>query len=148
MNKSKIHAACMHKQQTKLDELQNAINKVQESIVGEDNSTAGNKFETARAMGQEELDRLNQTTNIAIREMTLLGNISPDKPCDSAQLGALITTDKRMLYLCVGLGKIEIGTDTVFATSTSSPIGKQLMGLEKGAELIFGGKKEKIVAVA
>ena len=42
MKKSDIHAACMTKQQTKLEELQNAIDKVQESIVGEDNSTAGN----------------------------------------------------------------------------------------------------------
>ena len=147
MNKSEIHAACMHKQQTKIEELQNAIDKVQESIVGEDNSTAGNKFETARAMGQEELDRLNQTINIALREMTLLSNISPDKPCDSVQLGALITTDKKMMYLCVGLGKIEIGKDTVFAISTASPIGTQLMGKEKGAEVVFGGKKEKIVSV-
>jgi transcription elongation GreA/GreB family factor len=99
-------------------------------------------------MGQEELDRLNQTMNIAIRELTLLSNISPDKPCDSVQLGALITTDKKMMYLCVGLGKIEIGKDTVFAISTSSPIGQQLMGAEKGAEIVFSGKKEKIISVA
>ncbi len=138
----------MVKQQTKLEELKNARDKVQESIVGEDNRTAGNKFETARAMGQEELDRLNQTMNIAIRELTLLSNISPDKPCDSVQLGALITTDKKMMYLCVGLGKIEIGKDIVFAISTSSPIGQQLMGAEKGTEVVFGGKKEKIISVA
>jgi transcription elongation GreA/GreB family factor len=138
----------MVKQQTKFEELKNARDKVQESIVGEDNSTAGNKFETARAMGQEELDRLNQTMNIAIRELTLLSNISPDKPCDSVQLGALITTDKKMMYLCVGLGKIEMGKDTVFAISTSSPIGQQLMGAEKGTEVVFGGKKEKILSVA
>jgi len=148
MNKSDIHAACMHKQQTKIGELQNAIDKVQESIVGEVNSTAGNKFETARAMGQEELDRLNRTMNIAVREIMLLSNISPDKPCDSVQLGALITTDKKMMYLCVGLGKIEIGKDIVFAISTASPIGTQLMGKEKGTEVVFGGKKEKIVSVA
>jgi len=148
MNKSEIHTACMVKQQTKFEELKNARDKVQESIVGEDNSTAGNKFETARAMGQEELDRLNQTMNIAIRELTLLSNISPDKPCDSVQLGALITTDKKMMYLCVGLGKIEMGKDTVFAISTSSPIGQQLMGAEKGTEVVFGGKKEKILSVA
>jgi transcription elongation GreA/GreB family factor len=80
--------------------------------------------------------------------MTLLSNISPDKPCDSVQLGALITTNKKMMYLCVGLGKIEIGKDTVFAISTASPIGTQLMGKEKGAEVLFGGKKEKIISVA
>ena len=52
------------------------------------------------------------------------------------------------MYLCVGLGKIEIGKNTVFAISTSSPIGRQLMGAEKGAEVVFGGKKEKIISVA
>ena len=129
MKKSELHAACMAKLQTQLDELQSAIDKVQESIVGEDNSTAGNKFETARAMGQEELDRLNQTMNHAIKEMTLLSHISPDKPCDSVQLGAIVTTDKKIMYMSVGLGKIEMGKDTVFAISRSSPIGLQLMGI-------------------
>jgi transcription elongation GreA/GreB family factor len=138
----------MIKQQTKIEELQNAIDKVQESIVGEDNSTAGNKFETARAMGQEELDRLNQTINIALKEMTLLSNISPDKVCDSGQLGALITTDKKLMYLCVGLGKVEIENDKVFAISTSSPIGQQLIGIEQGGVLAFNGKKEKVLAIS
>jgi hypothetical protein len=148
MNKSELHAACMVKQHTKLEELQNAKDKIQESIIGEENSTAGNKFETARAMGQEDLDRLNQTITIALRELTILSNISPDKACDSGQLGALITTSKKLMYLSVGLGKIEIGKDTVFAISTSSPIGQQLMGMEAGGELVFGGKKEKVLSVA
>lgn len=137
----------MTKLQGQLEELQSAIDKVQESIIGEENSTAGNKFETARAMGQEELDRLNQTLNHSLREMNILSQISPDKPCDSAQLGALITTSKKSMYLSIGLGKIEIGKDTVFAISTSSPIGQQLMGKEKDGVVAFGGKKEKIVSV-
>lgn len=148
MKKSDIHAACMVKLQTQLDELQSAIDKVQESIVGEDNSTAGNKFETARAMGQEELDRLNQTMNHAIREMSILSHINPEKPCKSVQLGAHIVTDKKELYLATGIGRIVIGDQTIFVTSPTSPIGQQLMGLEKGGELAFNGKKETIVSVA
>ncbi len=144
MKKVEIHAACVEKQQAKLDELQNAINKVQESIVGEENSTAGNKFETARAMGQEELDRLNLTMNNAIKEMNILRQIDPNKPCGYVQLGALVSTDKKTMYLSVGIGKIEIGKETLFAISTSSPIGQQLMGLEKGGTVSFAGKKETI----
>ena len=144
MKKVEIHAACVEKQQAKLDELQNAINKVQESIVGEENSTAGNKFETARAMGQEELDRLNLTMNNAIKEMNILRQIDPNKPCGYVQLGALVSTDKKTMYLSVGIGKIEIGKETLFAISTSSLIGQQLMGLEKGGTVSFAGKKETI----
>jgi len=148
MNKSEIYAACIAQQQTKIEELQNAIDKVQESIVGEDNSTAGNKFETARAMGQEEMDRLNQTMNVAVRDMNILNQIDAEKPCDSVQLGAHIVTDKKEMYMAVGMGRLVIGGKNVFVVSPTSPIGQQLMGLEKGGELNFGGKKEKIVSVA
>jgi transcription elongation GreA/GreB family factor len=147
MNKSEIYAACMLKLDTQLKELQSAIDKVQESIVGEDNSTAGNKFETARAMGQEELDRLNRTLNVAIREMNIMRHIDADRPCDSAQLGALICTSKKNMYMSVGLGKIQIGKETAFAISTSSPIGQQLIGKQAGEMVAFGGKRERIVSV-
>lgn len=147
MNKSKIHEACMIKLQGQLDELTAAIAKVQESVVGEQNSTAGNKFETARAMGQEELDRLNRQLNNAIKEMTLLSNISPSKECDSGQLGAYIETTRKKMYLSIGLGKIEIGKEVIFAISSVSPIGQELMGKEAGAKITFAGKSEKIVSV-
>lgn len=147
MNKSEIYAACIAKQQTKIAELQNAIDKVQESIVGEDNSTAGNKFETARAMGQEEMDRLNQTMNVAVRDMNILNQIDAEKPCDSVQLGAYIVTDKKVMYMATGIGRLEVGSENIFVVSPSSPIGQQLMGLKKGGELSFGGKKEKVVSV-
>lgn len=147
MNKSDIYAACVAKQQTKIEELQNAIDKVQESIEGEDNSTAGNKFETARAMGQEEMDRLNQTMNVAVREMNILNQVEATKPCDSVQLGALITTDVKVIYMAVGLGKVAVGENTIFAISSSSPIGQQLMGMEQGGEVTFAGKKEKIISI-
>ena len=148
MKKSEIYTACVNKQKSKIEELQSAIDKVQESIVGEENSTAGNKFETARAMGQEELDRLNQTINHAVRDMNILNQIDAEKTCDSVQLGALITTDKKVMYLSIGIGKIELGKETVFAISGSSPIGRQIMGMKKGETIVFAGKKEKIVSVA
>ncbi len=148
MKKSEIYAACIQQQQQKLKELQNAIDKVQESIVGEDNSTAGNKFETARAMGQEELDRLNQTMNHAIRDMNILNQIDSEKPCDSAQLGALIETTRKKMYMSVGLGKITLDKETVFAISASSPIGQQLMGLEAGEMVSFAGKRETIKSIS
>ena len=145
--KKTIYEACMAKVNTQLAELQSAIDKVKESIVGEENSTSGNKFETARAMGQEELDRLNQTINNAIRERNILGQISTEKNCNSAQLGAVITTDKKVMYISVGIGKIEVGEKTVYAISAISPIGQAIMGLVQGDDILFAGKKEKIIAI-
>jgi len=147
MKKLTLYNACRAKIDTQLSELQSAIDKVQESIVGEENSTSGNKFETARAMGQEELDRLNRTINNAIRERNILSQISPEKECSTAQLGAVITTNRKMMYLSVGIGKIEVDGQTVFAISAISPIARSLMGLGVGEEVVFAGKKEKILAI-
>lgn len=147
MNKSHIHAACIARQLIKIDELQNAINNVQESIVGEENSTAGNKFETARAMGQEEMDRLNKTMSIAQRELMILNNINPAKPCNTAQLGAVVTTDQKEIYMAVGLGRLVVDSKTYFVISSSSPIGLQLIGKSAGSTIKFAGKTEKIISI-
>lgn len=130
-----------------MDELKSAIAKVQESIENEDNSTAGNKFETARAMGQEELDRINRQMSICIKEYNILNQINLDRPCDSVQLGALVKTDKKIMYMCVALGKIEINKTPIFAISFVSPIGQMILGKQVGDELTFAGKKEKILEV-
>ena len=147
MDKTTIYNACLQKLQEQIDELQEAIDKVQESVEGEENSTAGNKFETARAMGQEELDRLNRQMSNAQNQMKVLNLIEPNKPCDSAQLGAVIKTNKKMLYFSIGLGRIEVDKVNYFAISAISPIGKTLMGKTVGETVEFAGNKEKIEAI-
>lgn len=147
MDKSTIYNACLQKLQEQIDELQEAIDKVQESVEGEENSTAGNKFETARAMGQEELDRLNRQMSNSHNQKKILSLIAPNKPCDSAQLGAVIKTNKKMLYFSIGLGKLEVENDIYFAISAVSPIGKTLMGKTVGDSVEFAGKKETIEAI-
>ena len=147
ISKSDIHAACIDKLQSQIDELNSAISKVHESVIGEENSTAGNKFETARAMGQEELERLNIQLATQVKDMNTLLQISATKPCDSAQLGAFIETDKKKLYICVALGKIELDKEVVFAISLGSPIGQSILGKEKGDSIVFAGKSEIITAI-
>ncbi|MBT8327591.1 MAG: hypothetical protein KJP21_07695 [Bacteroidia bacterium] len=147
ISKSDIHQACIDKLQSQIDELTSAIEKVHESVIGEENSTAGNKFETARAMGQEELERLNIQLAAHVKDMNTLIQISATKPCYSVQLGAYIETTKKKLYMCTALGKIEVGKEVIFAVSLGSPIGQVLLGKEKGDSVVFAGKSEKITAI-
>ncbi|MDC3406166.1 GreA/GreB family elongation factor [Bacteroidia bacterium] len=147
MAKLDIYKHCSQKLQSQLDELQSAIDKVQESIEGEQSSTAGNKFETARAMGHEELNRLNRQLFNLNHEMTILNQIDASKPCKSVQLGALIETDKKMLYLAIALGKIEISKKLIYAVSVKSPIGQAIIGKMTNDEIIIGNKKERIISI-
>ena len=147
INKTELYNQCIEKLQTQIDDLQAAIDKVQESIEGEQSSTAGNKFETARAMGHEELDRLNRQFFNLNNEMNILNQINASKSCDSVQLGALVETDKKMLYLSVALGKIELNKQVVFAVSVKSPIGQAIIGKMTNDEIIISNNKEKIISI-
>lgn len=147
LNKSDVHTACLTKLQEQIDELRSAMEKVQESIENEENSTAGNKFETARAMGQEEMDRLSRQMQSAQDQMNILVQINPQLKCESAQVGAIVETTKKTLYPSIALGKIMVGKKIVFAISTGSPIGQALMGKSAGETLVFAGRSEKIKAI-
>jgi len=147
INKTDLYNQCVEKLQTQLDEMQAAIDKVQESIEGEQSSTAGNKFETARAMGHEELNRLNGQFYNLNQEMNILNQINASKSCDSVQLGALVETNKKMLYLSVALGKIELNKQVVFAVSVKSPIGQAIIGKMPHDEIRIGKNTEKIISI-
>ncbi len=147
IDKTILYNRCIEKLQLQIDDLQAAIDKVQESIEGEQSSTAGNKFETARAMGHEELNRLNRQFFNLNQEMSILNQINASKPCDSVQLGALIETDKKMLYLSVALGKIDIDETAIYVVSIKSPIGQAIIGKATNDEILIGKNKEKILAI-
>jgi transcription elongation GreA/GreB family factor len=147
INKTDLYNQCVEKLQTQLDEMQAAIDKVQESIEGEQSSTAGNKFETARAMGHEELDRLNRQFFNLNNEMNILNQINASKSCNSVQLGALVETNKKMLYLSVALGKIELNKQVVFAVSVKSPIGHAIIGKMPHDKIRIGKNTEKIISI-
>ena len=147
INKTELYNQCIEKLQTQIDDLQAAIDKVQESIEGEQSSTAGNKFETARAMGHEELDRLNRQFYNLNQEKNILNQINASIPCESVQLGALVITDKKMLYLSVALGKIELNNQVVFAVSVKSPIGQAIIGKMPHDKIRIGKNTEKIITI-
>lgn len=148
IDKTILYNRCIEKLQRQIDDLQAAIDKVQESIEGEQSSTAGNKFETARAMGHEELNRLNRQFFNLNNEMNILNQINASKSCDSVQLGALVETDKKILYLSVALGKIELNKQVVFAVSVKSPIGQAIIGKMLHDEVRIGKNTEKITTIS
>ena len=147
INKTELYNQGIEKLQTQIDDLQAAIDKVQESIEGEQSSTAGNKFETARAMGHEELDRLNRQFYNLNQEMNILNQINASIPCESVKLGALVITDKKMLYLSVALGKIELNNQVVFAVSVKSPIGQAIIWKMPQDKIRIGKNTEKIITI-
>jgi hypothetical protein len=123
--------------QTSLD----AMNAAQESANGESKSSAGDKYETSRAMGQLDRDmhaRMYQQTR---EERKLVERIDESLIYKKGALGALIKTTMGDFFLSVSIGNVKIDEKAIMIISPQSPIGALLMGKMVGDSFNF---REKI----
>ncbi|MFT5513683.1 MAG: transcription elongation GreA/GreB family factor [Bacteroidia bacterium] len=127
-----------------LVELQSSIKSVNESIKGEGKSTAGDKYETARAMNHIELDRLNSSYQKKLKSGSVLNALSISETHKTVGLGSLVTTSKRTLFFCGAIGKIQIQDTDVLTMSMGSPIGQLYLGKTLGDSIQFNNATEVI----
>lgn len=116
----------------KINHLQLQLNELKESAANETKSTAGDKYETARAMLQIEQDNIRRQLQELLEQQAQLQVLIRKLPTKEITSGSLIKTDKGWLLLGVALGKITIDNNTITALSAISPLGKQLNGRNIG----------------
>lgn len=115
-----------------------------ESRDSDTKSSAGDKFETGREMMQREMDKISATIDQNKNQLNLLDKINLNRKYPVGDLGSLIVTNQGTYYLSIGLGKIEIESEIIYAISLDSPIGQLLKGKRVGDLLKFRDKTIKI----
>ena len=129
--------------QTSLD----AMNAAQESANGESKSSAGDKYETSRAMGHLDRDmhaRMYQQTR---EERKLVERIDGNINFKKGALGAFISTSMGDFFLSVSIGQVIIDEKPIMIISPQSPIGTLLIGKIVGDKFSFRGKETTILAM-
>lgn len=119
----------------------------QASANEETKSSAGDKYETGRAMMQLELEKNAVQLAEATKLKLTLDQIDPGKKSDVVQLGSLVSTTQGHYYISISAGKFDMKGTTVFAVSAASPVGAKLLGLKKGDNVDFNGKTFLITEV-
>lgn len=146
LTKKEVHQQALTFVIEKKDQLKKEWASIQEAANLETKSSAGDKYETARAMAQIEIDRLRQqVVRMEFFENTLR-QLSTD-PSDRALPGALILTDTSRIYWSVPLGKINLGDTHYFLLSADAPLAKALQGRGKGDKVEFLGTTHTILEV-
>src|SRR5687768_4206579 len=82
----------------KISMLQADIADLQKGMTEDSKSSAGDKFETAREMAQQELSKLSTQLNEQQRLKSLIDNQSADKAAQ-VQLGAVVETNKGLFLV-------------------------------------------------
>jgi len=119
----------------------------QMALEQESKSSAGDKHETGRAMLHLEMEKASQQFEVVKHMKDVLERIQINSVSEHIKLGSLVTTDTGIYFLSISAGELIVEGKQYYAVSTSSPIGTLLLGKKAGAEISFGAKIIKILAV-
>ena len=145
--KQQLYEKCLEYVNVRIVTSENAIKSARESANNDTKSSAGDKYETGRAMMQQEIDNNQMQLNEARKLKAVLDHINPDKQTDTVQNGSLVKTNKGNFYIAISAGQLNIDETLYFAISSASPIGSKLLRLQAGSDLNFNGKDFKLLEV-
>jgi len=124
----------------RMDTAQSAMQAAEESRDNETKSSAGDKYETGRAMMHLEKEK-NKVQLIKAKQLkNELAQIKIAKLSDKVIAGSLVITNQGKYFISVGLGKIIIDDIVYYAVSPLAPIGKVLLNQQVGSSINFQGK--------
>ena len=125
-----------------IETAQSAINSAKESKNNETKSSAGDKFETGRAMMQIEQEKNEMQLGKTLQLKSLLKQVDLKKQHETVGFGSLVITNRGKYFIAIGIGKVEVDGEICFAISVDSPVGKLLLGKRVGEEIEFRGTIE------
>ena len=146
--KEQLYAACMAYVQQRIQTATQAMEAAQESANAESKSSAGDKYETGRAMAQLERDRHAQLLADARRMRQELEHIDPTAPPAALiRPGSLVLTSAGDFYIATSAGRLHIDSQTYMAVSPASPIGTLLRGKSVGESAVFAKQTYLITGI-
>lgn len=134
----------------RMDASSQAMQAAQESANDQSKSSAGDKYETSRSMGQLDRNMHARQFEQARQERTILERIEalPEKNAyERVAVGTLVKTTAGYFFIAVSAGAILIDKVKVLAVSAASPIGQILMGKQIKESFLFQGKKKVIETI-
>ena len=130
--KEGLYLQCLNVVNSRFQTIQNTINEIQESLLSETKSSAGDKHETGRAMLQLEREKAgNQLAEIQkIKE--ILSKVDVSKTLKVIGLGSVVYTTEANYFMAISVGELTIDGIKFYAISPKTPIGKLLIGKRVG----------------
>lgn len=146
--KQTIYQHCMQTIGNTVHVLQLRLADLRQSAANETKSSAGDKYETARAMLHIEQENTHRQLAEALAQQTILKSIDITATPNRIAMGSLVTTNQGLLFISVALGKLAIDNTAVIVLSPQSPLGAKLMGLAAGQSVAVNNRVYQIEKIS
>ena len=131
----------------KIASLETAIRELQLSANDETKSSAGDKYETGRAMVHLEIEKLAQQLQAATNARRFVAAVNVSEVADTVRPGAVVETTIGDFFYMVNGGDFIRAGNKFISISAESPLGKLLRHQWKGTEFTLNGKLFRIIDI-
>ncbi len=141
--KKQLFESCKHVLNERIANARHAMDEAQIAANGEEKSSAGDKFETSRAMGQRDRDMYARQLIEAQNELFKIERLLLES-VDFVKIGSLLVADDTIYFILSGIGKLVLKKKTVMVISKEAPIALAMLGKHVNEEFVFNQKHWKI----
>ena len=120
--------------------IEQAMLEARESANSEEKSSAGDKYETSRAMGHLAQEMQSKQLEDARQELDLINRLNTTTVFTTAATGAVVICPDIIFYISLGLGNTEIDGQKIMLLSPKAPIAAALYQKKTGDTFVFNKK--------
>jgi hypothetical protein len=145
--KHKLLDACREYVEKRMATATTAMNDAQRSANEEDKSSAGDKYETGRAMMQIERDKAASQLEEARKLKRIIDQIRPEVHHERILPGSVVITHLFSVFIAIGAGKVKVDGENFLVVGPQSPLGKELMGRKPSDQFRFNNQSNAILKI-
>ena len=145
--KQQLLEQCNQIIQEKIEVLEKMMDDAQQSANNETKSSAGDKYETGRAMMQLEKEKHGGQLAEAIQLRNKLKLIKANQLSDQVVVGSVVETKLANYFIAISAGRIEVAGQKFFVISPQAPLAIELLRKQAGDIFTFNDQEMKILDV-
>ncbi|GAA0878511.1 hypothetical protein GCM10009119_14790 [Algoriphagus jejuensis] len=139
--KAKVYQTAITQLKEKEALLSTERKNIIESILEDEKSSAGDKYETGRETMTQDLNTIEGQIKQGKNDLEELYRLHTIKEMPaSVQEGALVKLGADWFLVAVSIGAVKVEDTKVFLLSKNSPLGELLIGKKKNDQVNFRGK--------
>lgn len=139
--KKELKKHCVTLLQQRIEELNQSVDAAREAANSEDKSSAGDKYETSRAMGHLQQEMLGEQLETAMQELDFVSGIEAGILHQQVGLGTVLVTAEFVAFVAAGLGAVHLHGQKYFLLSPKAPLAVALHNKQQGERVLFNGKQ-------
>ena len=134
--KRKLQSLVIKELRDSIAALQKNISELRESAESEGKSSAGDKYETGRAMIQLEIEKVAQQLQEKETGLGVISNLQLDIQ-EAVRRGGLVFTSEGNYFLAISAGSVSVDGQNISCISPTSPLGQLLLGKKTGDRIVI-----------